>query len=650
MLSFSVLASEPQTIELKTKSVRTIAWYDEQATAWSQKLNNANANIAWINYYMAARYAQWETARMDEIQQRIAKQLPGSFAHNIIAGWNHGYNSEAIQFLKQASLTDESHPVLSYLLTLQHEFNLLDEDRKQSSRALFDAGAVSQSLLSYSYNVLMSVDQNAMLITEGENTMLPLLVLQDVFGIRKDVNVLNLDLLLNDDYRKRKFDALSLSSPETISKISLCELLPGLNSQAKFYFALTIDQQNVLPIKDQLYVVGLASRVTSERMDNISIIKDNLEKKFLLDYLTVNFNGEPATATGNVFRANYLVPMLLLTEHYQQTGQLENATRWNAIIKLLADQTGKTQLVANFMNRQSNERPPFVRANLDIKRIEGMLRQLKDNIYASEYEVTNLEYNAYLRYLESNKMMDEYEISKIDLSGFDDASLALMKNYHADVTPTKKQQFFTAYPVMNIPYEGAIAYCNWLTEQYNASPEKKYNKVKFRLPSINEWQIAALGYKDFQSWNINENIIEVQIPKTSEDVLCAKCPVEKVKFNESDIRYPWYKAYNFRNRAVNNKGCALGNFKWQDDQTGCKPNQPILDGFVLTSPVGAYFPNNIGLYDVVGNVAEMVNEKGTACGGSWNHPAEESTITSINKFDGPDAAIGFRVFMEIVEQ
>jgi hypothetical protein len=58
----------------------------------------------------------------------------------------------------------------------------------------------------------------------------------------------------------------------------------------------------------------------------------------------------------------------------------------------------------------------------------------------------------------------------------------------------------------------------------------------------------------------------------------------------------------------------------------------------------------VGLYDVVGNVAEMIAEEGKACGGSWNHPPAESTIRSVTTYTNPDAAIGFRVFMEIIEQ
>ncbi len=58
----------------------------------------------------------------------------------------------------------------------------------------------------------------------------------------------------------------------------------------------------------------------------------------------------------------------------------------------------------------------------------------------------------------------------------------------------------------------------------------------------------------------------------------------------------------------------------------------------------------MGLYDVIGNVSEMIDEEGKAMGGSWDHVKEESTITSINNYQGADARVGFRVFMEVIEE
>ena len=57
----------------------------------------------------------------------------------------------------------------------------------------------------------------------------------------------------------------------------------------------------------------------------------------------------------------------------------------------------------------------------------------------------------------------------------------------------------------------------------------------------------------------------------------------------------------------------------------------------------------MGLFDVVGNVAEMIDVKGKACGGSWNDPPEKSTIHSVKSYRKPDPSIGFRVFMDVIE-
>jgi hypothetical protein len=45
----------------------------------------------------------------------------------------------------------------------------------------------------------------------------------------------------------------------------------------------------------------------------------------------------------------------------------------------------------------------------------------------------------------------------------------------------------------------------------------------------------------------------------------------------------------------------------------------------------------------------MIDEKGKACGGSWNDTPEASTIRSVKIYQKPNDTIGFRVFMEVVE-
>jgi formylglycine-generating enzyme required for sulfatase activity len=407
--------------------------------------------------------------------------------------------------------------------------------------------------------------------------------------------------------------------------------------------------ENITSIKDQLYVVGLASQISTEGIDNISIIKENLEKKFLLDYLTVDFNGESEAAAGKVLSANYLVPMLLLDEHYRAAGQKEKADRLEVLIRKLATQNGKGLLVDNFLNRNTVSQT-FVPFKLDLKSVEASYKLVKDNVYAGMYEVTNKEYNEFLDYLMQNKMDDIYERCKIQLDKYEEPALSFMRSYHAKALPNKKNKHFSDYPVVNISFDAANAYCEWLSEQYNNTADRKYRKVKFRLPSVREWQLAATGFKHAPSWNLSEIKGESrkfepgrEVGKKFESII--------VTLDDPQVLYPWWNVYSMRNTPLNSRGCSMGNFKFPPNVKPCLPEKMSTpDGFYMASSVGAYFPNGIGLYDVVGNVAEMSNENGSALGGSWNHAPEESTIKSINKYDGPSANIGFRIFMQVLEQ
>ncbi|HMI67577.1 MAG TPA: hypothetical protein VK517_16165 [Cyclobacteriaceae bacterium] len=53
---------------------------------------------------------------------------------------------------------------------------------------------------------------------------------------------------------------------------------------------------------------------------------------------------------------------------------------------------------------------------------------------------------------------------------------------------------------------------------------------------MKEWQIAALGYKKFQSWNIDENTVEVGVPANTSDELSKQ--TRTIPFKGSDILYP----------------------------------------------------------------------------------------------------------------
>ncbi len=113
------------------------------------------------------------------------------------------------------------------------------------------------------------------------------------------------------------------------------------------------------------------------------------------------------------------------------------------------------------------------------------------------------------------------------------------------------------YPVMGVNWLQARAFCHWRTFHLNSYyAEIGDNGVTaFRLPTEYEWEYAARGGRD-------------------------------------QTMYPWGGPY-----VRNAKGCSLANFKPGRGDYGA-------DGGVYPIRVASYFPNDFGLYDMSGNLAE----------------------------------------------
>ncbi len=185
------------------------------------------------------------------------------------------------------------------------------------------------------------------------------------------------------------------------------------------------------------------------------------------------------------------------------------------------------------------------------------------------------------------------------------------------------QPYYAKYPIVNINYNEAEEFCKWLTKKYNSTKNRRYKKVIIRLPKEAEWEMAASGL-----------------------------------LNGSP--YPWKGAYT-----RNSKGRFLGNFSPVEERNMDRNENgdwivktddyremqiTDIDGGFITVPVKSYLPNRIGIYNISGNVAEMVAEKNILKGGSWKSREHEIQIQEREEYTGASATVGFRVLMEIVEQ
>jgi formylglycine-generating enzyme required for sulfatase activity len=240
-------------------------------------------------------------------------------------------------------------------------------------------------------------------------------------------------------------------------------------------------------------------------------------------------------------------------------------------------------------------------------------------LYANKYEITNYEYREFMGDLLSKGKLDDYKIAIIDSTGW--------RCKHAYNEPYVELYYrhpaYQSYPLVNVSYEGAILYCNWLTLIYNSDSKRKFKKVIFRLPSKDEWEIAARG-----------GLIGSDYPWGGYSLI-GKSGAYRCNYmciGDEAISYDTIS-----------KTCIVKNVG--SSGMGWKMN----DRAEITAPVTYYCPNDFGLFNISGNVSEMINEKGIAKGGSWISPGYDVRIESEEFYSHSSNHIGFRVFMEVLE-
>ncbi|MDG2341546.1 MAG: SUMF1/EgtB/PvdO family nonheme iron enzyme [Cytophagales bacterium] len=192
--------------------------------------------------------------------------------------------------------------------------------------------------------------------------------------------------------------------------------------------------------------------------------------------------------------------------------------------------------------------------------------------YMDDTEITNDEYRQFIQFIEENP---DYELSEgmtldkdVPGSVYPDTTVWTSDFTHHYGDPLLAYYWdhpaFDEYPVVGVSWEAASEFARWRTKLLNdyRKEEGQLPFPSFRLPTEAEWEYAARGGRD-------------------------------------NVKYPWGNPYT-----RNSRGCVLANFK---------PGRGnyVDDGYAYTSPVGVFFPNDFGLYDMSGNVAEWCRDSYT---------------------------------------
>ncbi|MBO6517995.1 MAG: SUMF1/EgtB/PvdO family nonheme iron enzyme [Bacteroidia bacterium] len=352
----------------------------------------------------------------------------------------------------------------------------------------------------------------------------------------------------------------------------------------------------------------MAYKWSEQKFDNIAVLKRNFEKKYLTDYLKLDCYNDISQGVVDQMNTNYLVSLLTLYNHYEESED-DRLMDVGYIINRIADRNQLQDQVSAVLKGKPDYTVSLVVD--DPRTLEKDFVKVNDTLYAGKTEVTNAMYELFLTDMLKQKRFDDLDEARSNAVDWR-AYLPLEKKALSDeeIFPHGKPTS-DHFPVVNISHHAAELYCQWLTAVYNGldHKRKKHVKVEFRLPTEQEWEFLAQG-------------------------------------GDTGRVYPWGGPY-----VRNSKGCFIANLKTassQGNNLDCASNNVSdADGGYFPVRADSYFPNAYGLFNMTGNVAEMVSETSLCKGGGWNTKPSKAKIKSKNEMTGPSPEIGFRVIMVI---
>lgn len=218
--------------------------------------------------------------------------------------------------------------------------------------------------------------------------------------------------------------------------------------------------------------------------------------------------------------------------------------------------------------------------------------QINDSLFADVTEISNaswLEYESWTKGIYGTN-------SPQHIATLPDTTVWREKNAYNEpyVQYYYRHPAYKDYPVVGISYDQALAYCKWRTGRVkivlSIKKDFKNQNFEYRLPSKAEWEKLA---------------------ETSSNFLA--------------------------NNGKNEKGIYQLNCIHPDTTNIQGPPYPDV-----TAPVYSYLKNQLGLLNMLGNVAEMVQEKNICKGGSWRNRLEMCRVGKDQQYEKANAWTGFR--------
>lgn len=360
------MAQKPEPVYSITRQTHDFDWYEQQAKAWKREIDKGTKDkMAWVYWFHANRYAAFADAKKREeskapyfqkaetIIKMAEKAIPNSFELLYLKTKDNTGGHESGDYIMQAQALKPYDPLILPELMNHYQFTLDKTKLETVSKKWLESNEMPQEILTTAYNNLISLEPNAILLTYGDNDTYPYWVLQDGKKIRTDVTIINVSLALIDTYREKlfannKIAALKLMNDADRRSSNLVNHLIENVTDRPIYVSVFADDDCYKKYANQMYLTGLSYKYSKEPFDNLAVIRNNVENKFLLDFLKQTFNNNYAQSVVNQMNTGYLAIFLKLYEHYQASGEMVKAQKLKELAKNIAEKGNTTDWLKYF--------------------------------------------------------------------------------------------------------------------------------------------------------------------------------------------------------------------------------------------------------------------------------------------------------------
>ena len=364
---------EPETVEPAGRHRRQ--WYEDQACAW-QKVVTAdpkNEN-AWRNLFRASLYYEtydWhkryftyylkvsvppmaKTPMTNEVLRKMKAAIPDSDAFYLCAcqlwlpEWGE-FDTNILVKVIDNDPKDISEPELRSLIFRLWKINPESRYLEGFFRKLYEKRYYSERIMRYGWNLMQSMEENAIYIACDWYQYEQILLMQYVFGERKDITVISYNDIFEDDkYRVDVCKRLNLKpfKPQKYfndeERALASGLIKYLKSKCDRPFYLSMDLAGMTDLdNDSIYNEGLLLKYSEKSYDNTLVALHNIKEVYDLNYLTQPMFMYDPYGSSQYIDNNVVYSLWNLMDRFSTLGYKEAARRLEKFLeKVYKQDTG----------------------------------------------------------------------------------------------------------------------------------------------------------------------------------------------------------------------------------------------------------------------------------------------------------------------